>query len=121
MNNVTISGRDIVIPAAPLTVPPVINQPNPRVLDDENFATFIAELQEMLDACGPQANKNDRLETIIVACISECVDTQDQIYRVAKYLRFEQGHIFATLGDHRSKRPNSRWRCSFEGRYSLVD
>lgn len=77
-------------------------------------------LRDLLAACGAGTNKNDRVEVLIAACISDGLDTGSRIIGVAKLLGFHPRHAGKTLNLGTGNNPRvNLWRRSDEGQYSL--
>jgi hypothetical protein len=83
-----------------------------------------AQLRAADNACGPEANKNDRADALIVACLCEGLATAGQIIAVITGFGFDlgRGHIGARLtnGAGRSSK-SSLWRKTGPNTYALFD
>jgi hypothetical protein len=67
----------------------------------------------MLDSCGPEINRNDRLAILIEACVEQGIDAVGQIIRVAGRFGFKREHVGAFTKTGR------RWRND-KGRLTLI-
>lgn len=83
-------------------------------------ATMFGRLSALLRNIAPGTNKNDRVTTLIAACIAEGKVTRKEIIGIAVHFGFKRYHVAQFLEYGTGHDPESgHWRRNPDGSFSL--
>jgi hypothetical protein len=80
---------------------------------------LIDDIRELVEACGPTVNKNDKAIVAIELCISEGVDTERHIVSCLMQAGFDNGHAGSVLNKNCGRSPRYLWWLGADSRYRL--
>lgn len=116
-----ISAAAISVPAPPpyrREIPAAPSPPDNQVATWTNaqWEAFHDDLDRLLDACGPTANRNEQAVVLISACIEAGINNLGQIIKVLEPLGFKRGHLASIL----TKGKAPPWARDAAGTFSLL-